>query len=182
LILIAIALVAIGLLPFQKSTSTGNKMELSDPDSPDYKIILSNIPKGVSPKLLKIEDRESLREYNKDGVGEILSIAGNLVFYDDNIKDKLVTSFASPVRLTFNYTEEDKKNLAARKAALIKQGFLRETEDVELIPAYLYSYADGPINNIWKPFQNFRIDKANQTMTIEFLFWGDQPIGPSTKP
>jgi hypothetical protein len=117
---------------------------------------------------------------DKDGVGEVLFIAGNLVFYDN--KNELVTSFPSPISLTVNYTDEDEQRRIERQKALRREGKLAENEEVQLIPVYLYSYTEKPEMNIWKPFQNFSIDKINKTMTIEFLFWGDQQVGGGTKP
>jgi len=181
LIVIVIAFIVIGVLQtWRRPVSKQNEIILSDEDAPEYKITLSNVPENVTPALLKIDDREKLRYLDKDGVGEIISIAGNLVFYDNN--NKLVTSFPSVISLTFNYTDDDEQKLMERKKALIREGIIAENEDVKLIPVYLYSYTEKPEINIWKPFQNFSIDKVNRTMTIEFLFWGDQPIGPSTKP
>jgi hypothetical protein len=154
-------------------------------------MVFSGLPGGVNPRLLSITDRQKLRNSPKDKeIGDVLSVAGDIAFFDD--KDDLVSSFASPVRLTLYFTDQDKEALAQRTAML--------NQKVELIPAYLYSpvfkskKATDEINEkdetveqrdeplIWMPFQNFTRDDVNQTLTVEFMFWGDQPVGPSTKP
>jgi hypothetical protein len=178
-VLIVIVLIVIGWLSKSRTPIPGSKRELSDPDAPEYKTTLWNVPADVTSSLLKIDDRDGLRALDKDGVGVVLSVAGNLVFNDN---DKLVTSFSSPISLTFNYTADDEQRRLERQEALRRDGTIAPNEEVQLMPVYLYSPTDKPAINIWKPFQNFRIDKVNRTITIELLVWGDQPYGPGTKP
>jgi hypothetical protein len=52
----------------------------------------------------------------------------------------------------------------------------------DIVPIYLYTPEFDTNIHIWKPFQNFTIDKANNEMTIEFLYWGDQQAGGGTRP
>ena len=183
LIVIVIAFIVIGMLQtWRRPVSKQNEIILSDEDAPEYKITLSNIPDNVMPKLLKIENRQELIDkYDKDGIGNILSIAGNLVFYDkNNEQGELITSFPSEVSLTLNFTEEDENSFIQRKQTLIKMG---SNEVAKLMPVYLYEYPiDEPQIRIWKPFQNYSIDFTNRILTIKFQFWGDQNIGVGTKP
>ena len=178
LIAIVILLLIIGLFSGRKSPS-GRDIKLSNSTQPDYEITLSNVPGNVTPKLLDIDNEDELRNYDKDGAGEILFIAGNLVFYEGT-SDNLATNFPSPIRLTFKYTADDEQKFFAYRKTITGQ-------EVKLIPIYLYSYThdedkERPEIHIWKPFQNFQIDEANRTMTIEFLFWGDQQVGGGTRP
>lgn len=153
---------------------------------PGYTMTLSNVPEDVTPELLPIsdEEKERLMDLRKDGVGLITSIAGNLVFYDQNRKE--VNSFSSPVRLIYNFTSDDEEKRTKRKADLMEKGKLAETEDVDLIPIYLYSYTpdkgEPPEFEIWRPYQNFSRSSDNKTMSVEVRFWGDQQIGYGTKP
>lgn len=179
-VLIVLVLILIGWLRKGAGPILGNKRELSDPDAPEYTITLGNVADDITTSLLKIDDRDASRNLDKDGIGEVLFIAGNLVFNDNT--NALVTSFSSPISLTVNYTDQDEQRRLERQQALRKEGKLAENEEVQLIPVYLYSHTEQPEINIWKPFQNFSIDKVNKTMTIEFLFWGDQQVGGGTKP
>jgi len=142
---------------------------------PGYTIHLSYVPKNITPKLLPVasEQGKSLMDTPTDGVGMITSVAGNLVFYSG---EQEVNSFLRPIRLTYNFTPVDEQKLLDRRNVL--------NQDINLIPVYLYTYT--PKNKeeltVWKPFQNFSIDKDARTFTIEFQFWGDQPLGAGTKP
>ncbi|HLO16804.1 MAG TPA: hypothetical protein VK206_18365, partial [Anaerolineales bacterium] len=183
LIAIALVLILIGFLSGRKSLPPGKVIKLSD--SPGYEITLSNVPENVTPRLLKIDNDKELRDYEKDGTKEIVFIAGNLVFSDAN-GDTLVTSFNSPVRLTFSYTAEAEQRFIDYRNTLVERGVVASKDEVKLIPIYLYTHTyedkERPELHIWKPFQNFLVDEANRTMTIEFLFWGDQQVGGGTRP
>lgn len=183
-VLIAILLLVIGWLGSQ-TNPPGRTVEIYDPDAREYKLRFSNLPENVNPRTLRIPDRESLKGLPKDKeVGEILSIAADIAFYDNN--DRLVSRFAEPVTLTFNYTDEDQRRLDARAQRL--------GEKVAMIPVYLYSpvfktqqQGAGAIeetgeNQIWLPFQKYSRNEDNQTLTVEFRFWGDGQIGPGTNP
>lgn len=200
-VLIVIILLVLGWISSPSNLPRGRTVELSDRDGDrEYRMVFSGLPAGVNPRLLPIADRQKLRDARKDKeIKHVLSVAGDIAFFDD--KGNLVSSFASPVRLTLYLTDQDKEALAQRTAML--------NQKVELIPAYLYSpvfksikerddideknqgdesaetndMVEQPDENlIWMPFQNFTRDDINQTLTIEFMFWGDQPVGPSTKP
>lgn len=179
-ILIALLLLSIGWFPGQGSATSKQLPGLAG-----HTITVSNFPPTVSPELLDMsgDDLDTARKHTRDGVGEILNIAGNLVFYDQ--QRNLVNTFSTPVRLTFDYTKEDEERAEEHRQELIKDGSITENMNVEIIPVYLYSYpwnSENPTINIWKPFQTFSIDKARRTMTIEFRFWGDRPISPGTQP
>ena len=167
----------------------------------DYTITLTNVPKDVTPYLLPISpDTESqLRNLPRDGVGCVVSIAGNLVFYDSG--NKLYTSFSEPVTLKLQYTDHEQNfftlfNNPKAVPALQQAGYddqliecmsnLQKNgiDHIELVPVYLYTpmiaaYSDI---HIWKPFQNFSIDETGKIMKIEFLYWGDRQIGGGTRP
>jgi hypothetical protein len=180
LIAIVIAFIVIGVLQtWRRPVSKQNEIILSDEDAPDHKITLSSIPPDVTPTLLKIEDRERSKNYDKDGVGEILFIAGDLVFYKNG---KEVNNFSSPIKLTYNYTEKDEAKLMARANSLLERKEVTSIEEVKFIPVYLYSNTQKPELKTWKPFQNYSIDYVNRTVTIEFMFWGDQQAGGGTRP
>lgn len=184
-ILILILLIVIGWLGSQTNRPSGRSVEISDEDAREYKLRFSNLPENVNPRTLRIPDRESLKGFPKDKeVGEVLSIAADIAFYDNN--DRLVSRFAEPVTLTFNYTDEDKRRLAEREQMLGQKAIM--------IPVYLYSpvfktqqQGAGAMeemgdNQIWLPFQKFSRDEGKQTLTVEFMFWGDGQIGPGTNP
>lgn len=176
-VLIVLVLIVIGWLRKREGPIPGSQRELSDPDAPDYKTTLWNVPADVTSTLLKIDNRDALRGLDKDGFEVVLSVVGNLVF-DDNDNN----FFPSPITLTFNYTADDEQRRLERQEALRRDGKIKANEEVQIIPVYLYSHTEEPVIRIWKPFQNFRIDKVNRTITIELLVWGDQPYGPGTKP
>ena len=172
----------------------------------DYTITLTNVPGDVAPYLLPISaDEESqLRDAPKDGVGCVVSIAGNLVFYDNN--NKLFTSFPDPVTLELHYTDNDEQfrtifNKKVESTNIMTESLIGSQYDdklvncagnlkangvdkIELVPIYLYTpMIDGYSGiHIWKPFQNFSINEVDKTMTIEFLYWGDQQVGGGTRP
>lgn len=177
LIILALLLLILGAFLMGKTSESepdengsADEITIYDEATPNHKMTLSRLPANVTPILLRIPDREGLKGLKKEGVGEILTISGNLVFQDRYKEGEWVTSFSSPVKLTFNYTEDDEQKA--------------KEKDAEIIPVCLYTYPcepEKPDHQIWKPFQTFSIDKARRTMTIEFLFWGDPPIGPGTK-
>ncbi|HSB01820.1 MAG TPA: hypothetical protein VLE49_14310 [Anaerolineales bacterium] len=177
LIIIVIVLTVIWLFRKQ-GPSTIKLKEVTLSGLQGYTINLTSVPDNITPELLQIsvEEEKRLRGLEMDGVGLITSIAGNLVFRDKSGTE--VNSFFPPIKLTYNFTSEDEEKLLQRQS-------LFPTEDVKLVPIYLYTYpekAQEPKISIWKPFQNFSIDRDNKTMTIEFQFWGDQQTGYGTKP
>ena len=174
-------------------------------DIEGYTLSLEGVPAGVTPNLLKIsaQEEEELRALPTDGIGCVVSIAGNLVFYDGD--DSLVTRFDEPVTLTFNYAANDvqfqtlfngSEELPKLRADLKKSTFdsqlaecagsLMESgvTEIELVPIYLYAPLtdEVPAIQVWKPFQVFSVDTEARTMTIEFLYWGDRQVGGGTKP
>lgn len=178
LIAILIFLILIWLL---RRSPTGRLKNVTLTGLTDHIISLSDVPEDLFPELLPIseEEEQRLRGLEMDGVGSIASIAGNLVFYDQQKRE--INSFPTPIRLTYNITSQDEASLMERKNDL--RG---EIDKVELIPIYLYTYPrqedQEPKVSIWKPFQNYRLDETNNTVTIEFRFWGDQQTGYGTKP
>jgi hypothetical protein len=168
--------------------------EFTCSDRPGYQMVLNNVPSEVTPGLLPISDEEEaeLREYPTDGVGCVVSIAGNLVFYEKENNNNPVTSFFEPVRLIINYTNNDasilqtdinnflENNSNSELAQCLQAKSISTVEDI--VPIYLYTPEFDTNIHIWKPFQNFTIDKANNEMTIEFLYWGDQQAGGGTRP
>ncbi len=179
-VLIVLLLIVMGWFPGQ-----GRVTSKELPGLAGHTITVSNFPPTISPELLDMseDDLDTARKHTRDGVGEILTIAGNLVFYDQ--KRNLVNTFSTPVRLTFDYTKEDEDRAEAHRRDLINNSSITENMNVEIIPVYLYTYpwnSENPTLNIWKPFQTFSIDKDRHTMTIEFRFWGDRPISPGTQP
>ena len=132
----------------------------------EHKITLANVPPGVTPYLLPISsgDESKFNGLPKDGFQCVISIAGNLAFYDKG--GKMVKSFASPVAMQISYTGNDVEKLPGCKSGLT---------EADLVPVYLYlPDADARVS-IWKPFQNYSMD--GNTATIEFQFWGDPPFG-----
>jgi hypothetical protein len=174
--------------------SVEGEFTCSDPGQPEYTIALAKVPQDVTPKILPVSDQEeaNLRDLPTDGIACVVSIAGNLVFYEKNDNDKLVTNFSTAVQLTLNYTAADKLLLQpdikqfletsenAKLTQCLKDKAITAVE--EIVPIYLYSPAFNPSIRIWKPFQNFSPDNQNNKMTVEFLYWGDQPIGGGTRP
>lgn len=181
-------LIIMGWFPRRGDLDQGQRVELSDRDSPWHKFSLSHVPENVTAKLLKIESRDLLRALDKDReIGEITSIAGDLAFSRKDNSEVTVHDFSSPVRLTLNYTDEDEKGREQRQAFIDQNPELVTEADgkkVRLIPIYLYtSKAEGRTDiNIWKPFQNYTLDEVSKTVTVEFMFWGDSPTGWGTKP
>jgi len=159
---------------------------------PGYTITLSNVPENITPTLLPMspEDVEKLTNLNRDGnIGLITSVAGNLVFSDEN--GEQVHSFSSPIRLTYNFTSADEEKRRDREKKLQEQkdkekGNSAKDVTVRLVPIFLYQYdpdkGSTPEFEVWLPFQNFSYDPRKLTVTIDFLFWGDQPIGGGSQP
>jgi hypothetical protein len=154
-----------------------------------HQFTISDYPKDITPVLLDIssDEKDELEKLPTDGIGMITSIVGNLVFYDKD--EKPVFSFSSPVKLTYNYTDADEQGVKDRQTFLMaqqkEQGIKEPKEiNVDFIPIYLYTLEEEgkPVIKIWKPFQNFTLNEVNHTVTIEFLFWGDQQFGGGTKP
>lgn len=171
-----------------KKTTT-RKYEL--PASSEYTIRLSNVPKDITPRLLPIsaEDEDRFLRAKTDGnIKLITSIAGNLVFEKVNEDGQVeqINSFTSPVKLTYNFTPADEEKRKDREHRFHRSGKLPETENVRLVPIFLYQLdpdkTGKPEIEVWMPFQNFEYDEGKREVTIEFLFWGDQPIGGGTKP
>ena len=178
--LIALLVLLIGFFSGPRPTTSKQLQGLEG-----HTITVSNFPPNLSPELeeMSTDDLDRVRKYPRDGVGEILTIAGNLVFYDEN--RNLVNSFPSPVKLTFDYTDEDEERARAHQKDLVNRDEIAENVNVEIIPVYLYSYpwdSDNPTTNIWKPFPMFSVDRARRTMTIEFRYWGDRPVSPGAQP
>ena len=179
-ILIALLLILIGLLPF---LSPPPSKELQGLDG--HTITVSHYTEESSPELREMspEQVDNARQYSRDGVEEILSIAGDLVFYDQRNRESFVTSFAKPVRVTIRFTEKERDAYLRRRDELLASGTIRSREESKLMPIYLYSYPlREPQVNIWKPFQNYELDLDKLTMSVDVQFWGDQNIGVGTKP
>lgn len=154
---------------------------------PGYTISLENVPQNITPRLLPISDDENdrLRGLKKDGsIGLVTSIAGNLVFQDPNGVD--VYSFTSPIRLVYNFTNDDEEKRKNREKGLKLKGAIAEDATVALIPIFLYQYnpdkGSTPEFEVWQPFQSFIFDEKDLTVTIDILFWGDRQIGGGTQP
>jgi hypothetical protein len=156
-----------------------------------YTITLSKVPEGITPRLIDIppEEHDRFMGLTRDGnVKLITSIAGNLVFekVNEDGQTEQVNSFTSPVRLTYNFTPADEEKRKKREHKLHSSGQLAETENVRLVPIFLYQLDPEKTGKaefeVWLPFQNFKYDQGQQRVTIEFLFWGDQPIGGGTRP
>jgi hypothetical protein len=172
-------------------TSEENSGSFTCKDKAEYTISLANVPEGVTPRMLQVSaiEEERLRSLPTDGTC-VVSIAGNLVFYDNG--DNLVTSFPEPITLTLNYTTQDALllqpdiNKFFKVSANPKVKECLDSNSVakvdNIVPIYLYAPAFDTTIQIWKPFQNYTINEDDKTMTVEFLNWGDRQIGGGTKP
>lgn len=142
-----------------------------------HTLTVANVPDEVRPYLLPVspEEEEKLRQLQTEDIGCIISIVGNMAFYD--IDNNLVTSFPSAVSLTYNFTPADNSRLEDCAQTLEKQGIVASSEEVTYVPIYLYN-KQGTV--IWKKFQDPTF--GDGTVTINFIEWGDQQGGFGTKP
>ncbi len=134
-----------------------------------HKISLANVPNNVTPYLLPIsaDDEKKLAGLPKEGFKCLISIAGNLAFYDSG--GEIVKVFDDPVILNMTFTKNDTDKVGSC-------GSERGVED--LVPVYLYLPEFDSSVDIWKPFQSFKLDpELPNTMIIEFNYWGDDPFG-----
>jgi hypothetical protein len=155
------------------------KKVLSYSDSSAHKFILSNFPPDVDPRLVDLENKEA--DIDNTYIDYILFVIGDIAFYDKT--NNIVHSFPKPVRLTFNFTEDQYNEFLNHSALSLAKGIIRSTDEAKFMPIYLYKYPnDNPKAGVWKPFQNYSIDFAKKTITVEFQSWGDQQIGGGTKP
>lgn len=159
-----------------------------------YTMTITNVAPGITAGLLPISDSEESESYTypTDGVTCIAFIAGDLVFYDKNDDNRLVTSFPEPVTLALESTQEGalilpneinkilEANPDSQLAKCLETHSISAVEDI--VPIYLYTPAFDTSIHIWKPFQNYTIDTTNRTVTIEFMNWGDQQFGGGTRP
>ena len=190
----------------QACTNQENPEIYDCPTGNNYKLTLSHVPSGITPFMLPNGAEESqLGDSPKDGIGCVVFIAGNLAFY--NSEETLVTSFLEPVTLELQYTDNEsnfqvifnQQNDPNQMVGSLKEAQfddqliecannLKEKgiAEIDLVPIYLYTpQVEGYSNvHIWKPFQNFEPTKPDDThtMTIEFLYWGDQQVGGGTRP
>lgn len=167
------------------TTLPGEALKCDTGDSGEYicnglsghTITVTNVPENVSPYLLPVspEEEEKLLQLPREDIGCIISIVGNLAFYDaDNI---LVTSFPSAVSLTYPFTDEDNSKFDECAQSLQDQGIVASPSEVTYVPIYLYNKPDMVI---WKSFQNPTF--GDGTVTINFTEWGDQQEGFGTRP
>lgn len=159
---------------------------------PGYTISVSNVPENITPRLIPIPPEEDtrLKSLTRDGtIRFITSVAGNLIFEDE--EGRQVDHFLSPIRLTYNFTEEDEKKRQDREKVLNDKRRKEEGEGAEyvtvrLIPIFLYQLdpekTGKPSFEVWMPFQNYDFDEKQQIITIDFLFWGDRQVGGGTQP
>jgi hypothetical protein len=169
-------------------TGEGGGLNCLSGEKNGHTLSLSNVPTGVTPYFVPIsaKDVEGLKRLPKEGFTCLDSIRGNLVFYDDNTK-KLVTTFDTPVVLQINFTNGDLAKVHDCKPELKDDELWKN-----LVPVYLFMPGVAPSVNIWKPFQSYKIELSNPdinygpsgdpnaeigTITIEFMFWGDDPKG-----
>ncbi len=134
----------------------------------NHKISLSNVPQNVKPYLLLVspEEEEKLRNAEKEGTNCIISIVGDLAFYDE--KNNLVTKFDQPISVSYQFLEEqDRKNFDQCKSDF--------PETIDYVPVAFYD------NAVWRPIEKF--NKADDgTVSFEFTTWGDQQGGFGTQP
>ena len=138
---------------------------------------MTDVPEKVSPYLLPVSpaEEEELRQLPREDIGCIISIVGNMAFYDAD--NNLVTSFPSAVSLKYTFTEEDNTKFAECAQGLQDQGIVASSSEVTYVPIYFYNKPDMVI---WKKFQDFTPDAG--AVTIDFTEWGDQQFGGGTKP
>ena len=134
----------------------------------NHQISLSNVPPGVTPYLLPITDEEEqrLRDAEKEGTSCIISIVGDLAFYDE--KNNLVTKFDPPISISYQFLkEEDGNNFEKCKGDF--------PDTIAYVPVAFYD------NKVWRPIGEF--NKADDgTVSFEFATWGDQQGGFGTQP
>lgn len=142
----------------------------------NHEITLTDVPDGITPSLLYVspERKQQLLDAPKEGTECIFMIAGDLDFYRDG---ELVTSFDSPITITYAFETQDLEAYSACQKTLVEKGIVGSVEEVDYLPVYFD-------NSVWKPFnpENVSIDSTTGTMTIKFTSWGDRPIGGGTQP
>jgi hypothetical protein len=133
-----------------------------------HQIFLTNVPPGVTPYLLPIPpgDDDRLRNAEKDGTNCIITIVGDLAFYDK--ENNLVRTFDPAVKISYRFLEEqDRGNY--------DQCLVDFPETIDYVPVAFYD------NKIWRPVDPYT--KADDgTVSFEFTTWGDQQGGFGTKP
>jgi hypothetical protein len=143
----------------------------------DHMLTVANVPENVSPYLLPVSpaEEEKLRQLPREDIGCIISIVGNMAFYDAD--NNLVTSFPSAVSLKYTLTKADNSKLEDCAQTLKNEGIVASSSEVTYVPIYVYNKPDMVT---WKTFQDFAIEDG--TVTINFTGWGDQQGGFGTKP
>ena len=133
-----------------------------------HQISLSNVPQNAKPYLLPIspDDEDRLRKAERKGTNCIISIVGDLAFYDE--KNHLVTEFDPPVSISYQYLEEADKSS-------FDQCISDFPETKDYVPVAFYDHKE------WRPVEPYT--KADDgTVSFEFTTWGDQQGGFGTKP
>lgn len=141
----------------------------------EHEINLTNVPEKAFPNVLPVssEREQELRQAEKEEIGCIFAIAGDLAFYDTD--NKLVTEFKdSPITITFSLNDKDIAEFEACKQTLVEQQIVTDPTVVEFQPTYF--------SETWKPFPegSYRVD--GNVVTVTITTWGDQPLGGGTKP
>jgi hypothetical protein len=148
---------------------TGSEGRFTCPGLDGHTITLTGVPSGTTPVLIPVSSDEAATFSNlpKEGF-TCLSIFGNLAFYDAS--GTLVKVFDNPVTLEMNVTANDLEFVT-------KCGSDKGAAD--LMPVFLFLPEVDTSVSIWKPFQSYKFDNAaNPTsVSVEFMFWGDDPLG-----
>src|SRR4030095_2871045 len=108
----------------------------------NHQISLSKVPPGITPYLLPISDAEEqrLRDAEKEGTSCIISIVGDLAFYDE--KNNLVTKFDPPISISYQFLEEQDRNNFDKCISDFP-----DTKDY--VPVAFYD------NKVWRPIEKF---------------------------
>lgn len=201
LAIISILLIAVGLIQKPAGSSVKTRIILFPDNTPNIKLTISKCPENVTPILLKLQKSkdELLKESIDDvQIGKVLDVIGDLAFEKTIEKDRKLENvenvgnhdiyehhFPSEVELTFNYSVKVEEDFADWQSTNVKKGIIQSIDEAKLLPVYLYESplgAEKPDIRIWKPFQNYSVDRNNRTITVKFDSWGDTNFGIGTKP
>jgi hypothetical protein len=145
----------------------------------DHQITIQDVPDDVTADLLEISPQREQELLNADteGTGCVFMIAGDLVFYREG---ELLTEFASPITITYYFMQQDLDAYSQCQETLQEKGLVQSADEVEFVPIYFDKNTE-----LWTTFAKDDIVVINQDsgeMTIQVMFWGDQPIGGGTQP
>jgi hypothetical protein len=138
-----------------------------------HTITFSGVPADVTPALLEVSEsrKTELLDAPRQDTSCVFVIAGDVVFYDQDNNLIEEPNFSEPVTIMFDFNEKDIEQFEQCTASITVQ----EGTTIQQVPVYYHK-------DVWRPFKEGSYVVSDNTVTIEFKTWGDQPIGGGTQP